>query len=188
LSEAFVLASGPSLTPEDVERVRVWRSEDYSRFVIVTNTTFRIAPWADLLFSCDGTWLVKFHEEVKSTFKGKVTTCSLLGSKFGAENVKGQCQRFLNSGAGAVSLAISRGATKVYMLGMDCQFMNGKKHWHGDHPQGLGNAHSMSRWPHDFEKLAKYAKERRVEVRNCSRSTALKSIPLMSLEDALQAT
>jgi len=47
------IASGPSLTRADVERVREWRQEagaPTKRRVIVVNTSYKIAPWADALY------------------------------------------------------------------------------------------------------------------------------------------
>ena len=187
MTQAFVLASGPSLTPEDVERVRVWRSEDYSRVVVVTNTTFRLAPWADWLFCCDGGWLVHYRSEVQENFRGKVVTVSHLARRYGAECVIGAgFTRYLNSGACAASWAISKGAKRVYLLGCDCK-ASGKIHWHGDHPKELRNATSLGRWPQDFKKLAKDAEKSGVEIINCSRDTALTCFPLVELESALQA-
>lgn len=185
MKEAFVLASGPSLTPEDVELVRRWRCSSAERLVVVTNTTFRLAPWADYLFVFDGRWLTEYGAEVQKGFSGKVCAFSVLAQRHGAENIRGRFATFLNSGASAVSLAIAKGARRVYLLGCDCQATGALMHWHGDHPSRLGNAQSMNRWPEDFAKLAAHAHKQKIDVLNCSRSTALRCFPLMSLEAAL---
>ena len=44
-----IIASGPSLTKEDVDAVRGLN-------VIVINTSYWLAPWADILYACDGHW------------------------------------------------------------------------------------------------------------------------------------
>ena len=49
------IASGPSLTPEDVQAVKEWRDAGKGK-VIVVNTTFRAAPWADAMFAMDAKW------------------------------------------------------------------------------------------------------------------------------------
>lgn len=188
MKEAFVLASGPSLTPEDVERVRVWRCSSVERMVVVTNTTFRLAPWADFLFSHDPSWLAANGAEVRQMFSGKFYSQSTLAQNHGAECVRGKFKHFLNSGACAISLAIAEGAKVVYLLGVDCQETGGKKHWHEDHPvdkNGNGNASSIGRWPEDFAKVAEWAHKQQVDVLNCSRSTALRCFPLMELEAVL---
>lgn len=183
--EAFVLASGPSLTAEDVELVRQWRSESYDRLVIVTNSTFRIALWADILFAMDGRWWNGKGEgfktqaaEAKATFRGELVTSSQAYKSHGL--TYSNALTFGNSGAGAVHLARKRGATRVYLLGVDCK-ANGKLHWHDDH-KGMVNAQNLGDWPRQFSRLAAHLKG--VEVFNCSRDTALKVFPRMSLEDA----
>lgn len=90
---------------------------------------------------------------------------------------------FGNSGAGAISLAVKAGASRVILLGYDCQKTGGMVHHHGDHPAGLGNAGSMPKWPEQFKRLA--ASLEGVEVINCSRETALTAFPRGELESAL---
>lgn len=90
---------------------------------------------------------------------------------------------FGNSGAGAISLAAHAGAARVLLLGYDCQRSEGRTHWHGDHPQGLGNAGSLHKWPAQFANLRRAIPA--VEVFNCSRATALTVFPLAELEDML---
>lgn len=88
-----------------------------------------------------------------------------------------------NSGVGAIALAAHWGASRVILLGYDCQKTDGKAHWHGDHPAGLGNAGSLSKWPAQFQKLAQHL--RGVEVINASRETALSVFPRATLESVL---
>ena len=90
---------------------------------------------------------------------------------------------FGNSGAGAIALAAKAGASRVILLGYDCEKSGGKVHWHGDHPAGLGNAGSMPKWPEQFKRLA--ASLSGVEVINCSRATALTAFPRGKLESVL---
>lgn len=176
------LASGPSLTPEDCETVR-----QTGHPVIVTNTTFRLAPWADVLFGFDGKWWREYRAEVEATFGGEKLTFSSAGPSLGVRTLHREAwfTHFHNSGASAISLAVVAGASRVLLLGYDCQKTGGKAHWHGDHPRSLGNAKSISNWPTQFRGVARYAKSKGVEVLNCSRSTALTCFPRASLEDAL---
>lgn len=88
-----------------------------------------------------------------------------------------------NSGAGAISLAAHYGAKRIVLLGYDCQYTDGKKHWHGDHPKTLGNAMSMPKWANQFKEVAVRIKD--VEVINATRQTALDIWPCEKLEDAL---
>ncbi len=89
----------------------------------------------------------------------------------------------LNSGAGAISLAAMRGATRVILLGYDAQITGGQAHWHPDHPTGLGNAGSVAKWPAQFKDLARRVSK--VQVLNASRATALECFPRQGLSQAL---
>jgi hypothetical protein len=179
--EVVCLASGPSLTPEDVEAVRKWRRARPNRWVIAVNTTFRAAPWADELYAMDRAWWQMYAAEVAETFKGE-RTCPL-------RHVRAAKHRKIdpgkNSGVGAIAVAISRGAKRIILLGYDAKLgPEGERHHHGDHPQGLGNAGSISRWPSDFDRAARRFVG--AEIINCSRDTALTCWPRASVEDALE--
>ncbi|GHC19430.1 hypothetical protein [Aidingimonas halophila] len=89
-----------------------------------------------------------------------------------------------NSGAGAMLLARHRGATRIVLLGYDCQYApDGKRHWHGNHRNGLGNAVSLPKFYGQFEEARDRLYD--VEVINCSRATALDMWPRGRLEDEL---
>lgn len=176
------LASGPSLTPDDCNLVRL-----SGHPTIVTNTTFRLAPWADVLFGFDSKWWKEYGNEVAGVFKGDRVTCSVVGHSLGIATMHQQhwFRHFNNSGASAISLAIIGGAKRVILLGYDCQKTDGKTHWHGDHPRALGNAHSLPNWPRFFANVAKYAKTVDIPVLNCSRATALACFPRVELENVI---
>jgi hypothetical protein len=176
------IASGPSLTPEDCAHVRESRCPS-----IVTNTTFRMAPWADVLFGFDGKWWQQYLKEVAEVFKGARLTNSARGRQLGVQSLHDQpwFKHFHNSGASAISLAVESGASRVLLLGYDCQKTGGRTHWHGDHPPALGNAKSIGNWPTQFKNVARHAQERGTQVLNCSRATALTCFPRMALEEAL---
>lgn len=176
------IASGPSLTPDDCELVH--RAGHPS---IVTNTTFRLCPWADVLFAFDIQWWRLYRSEVEANFCGKRVTCSSHGRSVGVfsmENVP-QFTHFGNSGTAAISLALLGGAARIVLLGYDCQASQGRTHWHGDHPKELSNAASLHTWPAKFLLLAQFAKRKNVPVLNASRETALNCFPKVRLEDAL---
>jgi hypothetical protein len=168
------IASGPSLTKEDCEAVRHLKC-------IVTNTSFRLALWADALFAMDLKWWTEYHQEVARDFKGELYSWSKVAARYGPESMDGKMAGFGNSGANAISLAIEAGASKVILLGYDCQKTNGLSHWHGDHPKALSNARSIAMWPQKFQRVADYAKKRGVSILNCSRATALKCFERGSL-------
>jgi hypothetical protein len=154
---------------------------------IVVNTTFRLAPWANVLFAHDLKWWAEHGAEVERSFAGE-RVCGMRGAKkYGAESLYGQLwfKPVTNSGACAISLAVASGARTVLLLGYDAQKMDGKVHWHGDHPPSLSNALSINTWPAKFSKIAQHAKKQGVRVVNCSRQTALECFERGSLAEFL---
>ena len=176
------IASGPSLTSQDCEIVRASGAP-----TVVTNTTFRLCPWADALFGFDAKWWKVYHEEVEATFRGRRFGGTLVCEKYGVNVATGQpwFKGFRNSGACAVSLAIGGAAAKIVLLGYDMGFSGGRTHWHGDHPHGLENATSLPLWAEQFAVLAKHARRSGVEVVNASRETRMTCFPRAVLESAL---
>lgn len=173
------IASGPSLTETDVEAVKAWRGRSADRRVIVTNTSFRIAPWADVLYAMDRAWWRLYAEEVRRVFHGE--RVAPMSSCYGATSVSIK-QR--NSGAGAIALAISRGAEKIILLGYDGRVTD-KTHWHGDHPKVLGNAGVSDSWPGQFRDLARDVRGS-ASIVNCAPGTAIDAFPVGLLADALR--
>ena len=163
------LASGPSLTAADCETVRTAGIP-----VIVTNTTFRRAPWADVLYAMDKQWWLHYLPEVDRDFRGLRCTPHLMPHRFGTIALK-QCgfNSYTHSGAGAISLALHGGAARVILLGYDCQHTGGRSHWHPDHGGRLGNAKGIDRWMRSYDALRQRMDKLGAQYVNCSRDTAL---------------
>lgn len=155
--------------------------------MIVTNTTFRAVPWADVLFAMDLCWWDMYYSEARRTVAGQLfTTCKGAVEKYGLETamVDGRIfQPFGNSGAGAIQLAALSGARRIILAGYDCQHTDGKAHHHGDHPKKLGNAVRPDAWVKNFDKLAKELAA--LDIVNASRATALRCWPRIELREAL---
>ena len=166
------IASGPSLCDKDVERVRRWREEAWSqaKAVIVANTSFRIAPWADALFAIDRDWWKTYIDEINATFKGGRYSSNSQNKSYNVTQLKG-IGTYGNSGASCISMAEQAGAARVILLGFDCRHTGGKSHWHGDHPAGLGNAGLTHQWLDKFKQLADDFSH--IEIINASRETAI---------------
>ncbi|HDY5476679.1 TPA: hypothetical protein RQ695_006640, partial [Pseudomonas aeruginosa] len=81
----------------------------------------------------DKAWWERYAAEAKANFCGELLTLS--ANPFGIKTAR--IEHYRNSGGGAVSLAIARGAKRIILLGYDMQKTNGQSHWHGDHPKGL---------------------------------------------------
>lgn len=138
-----------------------------------------MAPWADVLYAMDRAWWKEYGAEARLTFDGEM--CTPIA---GVPDV----QRVLfdhgkNSGLGAIALAAAWGAERVILLGYDCRKEAGRAHWHVDHPDEMGNAGAMSKWPRQFAELARRVKS--TEIVNCSPGTAIECFERKALVDAL---
>lgn len=196
-AEWVVLASGPSLVKDDVTAVRAWRKADGRRRVIVVNTTFRLAPWADILYACDLPWWDVYAEEVFRTFEGQPWSQTEIACRRynlaqvrgevgpGLSRVRGVVRQGGNSGYQAIGLAFDQGAERIVLLGFDMQDTGGRTHWHGDHPEGLRNASPFASWIGKFGQLAVDLQREGVVVINATRQTALTCFERMPLEKAL---
>lgn len=179
------LASGPSLTPGDVATVQM-----SGHVVIAVNCTFRVAPWAAVLYAMDRGFWQHYLPEIERTFSGARVGMHLMPARYRLATMKGVSgfRPYNNSGAGAISLAQYGGASRVVMLGYDLQHTGGRAHHHADHPRPLGNARqtSVDRWLVRFGELRTRLDAAGVEYVNCSRATAL-DWPRMTIEEALRA-
>ena len=127
-------------------------------------------------------WWKKYATDVDRVF---------VGERFSNNPIPAQCKvtrlkinAYGNSGIGALATAVHAKAKAIIMLGYDVQKTEGKAHWHGDHPQGLGNAGKIENWP---EKFARFARMQPANIINASRETALTCFSRMSLDEALKS-
>lgn len=192
------LASGPSLTPEDVDYVRG------KARVIAINDTVRLAPWADVLYSSDRYWW-QHHGGVLS-FTGpkfcvgsdnapdlEIRACPDVRvlrntGLSGLEVDPSGLRTGKNSGYAAVNLAVHLGASRVILLGYDMGASPlGRRHFFGDHPRGLNNPtpDHFSWWIGLFDSIVEPLAAAGVSVVNCTRRTALSCFPLDDLRSAL---
>lgn len=181
------LASGPSLTLEDVETCR-------GRFpVVAVNDTYRLAPWADLLWACDGKWWeahagvptfggLKFSLEASAGHWPGVQVLSNTGDR-GVELEPTGVRTGKNSGYQAINVAIHLGAKRIGLLGYDMQTLNGQPtHFFGEHPRSLRRSSPYAMFRTYFDSLVEPLKALGVEVVNCTRSSALDCFPRLPLE------
>jgi hypothetical protein len=152
-----------------------------------------------VLYACDYSWWKQYAAEVAATVSGERWTCSTRAKQeYDANWVQGEPHRGLssrlgvintgqNSGYQAIGLAHMWGASRILLLGYDFSFQGAKRHWHGDHPNNLGNcAGNFGRWIQSMNALAEDLKKEGVEVVNCSRATALKCFPRSTIDKELE--
>lgn len=190
----FILASGPSQNFEDMKATR-----RKGPTIAVNNTIFS-AIWADYLYAADRKWWQHYGPRVRDikAIKYSAVKQSL---NYGAEKIvtlgppratglgrNGVIHRGGNSGYQAINLAYALGARSIVLLGFDCGYTYGRRHYHQDHPTegvGLGNAEGVELWRENFVALAADLRDEGVHVVNCSRETTLDCFERMKLEDVL---
>ena len=194
----MIVASGPSLTDEDVALVKSYHFNKLV-YVIVINDNWQLIPKADVLYAADHRWWTTNYAKVAGHFEGQPWTCDdritnhyprvrLIQSKVGSGLP--ESRDFIKVGASsttqAIELAYIWGARTIGLLGLDCQSPDGRKHWFGNHPPCLDEPLPFERWIEELSILAKELFATKVEVINCSRKTALTCFPHMTLVNYLR--
>lgn len=188
------IASGPSLTKEDVEYIRVNRTD---HAVMVVNDNYKLAPWAEFLYACDGKWWDVYVQDVKAKFKGECWTQEVEHSKKYDLNYiqglhtsglgkNGRIHYGSNSGYQAVNLCYLFGAKEIMLIGYDMKVdKNKKQHWFGAHPGSLNANSPYDSFARNFNGLACDLEKEKIKVINCTRDTALNCFKKQKLEEYL---
>lgn len=178
-----ILASGPSMSQEVADLVRAAGIK-----AIAINDTYRLAPWADMLYAADAQWW-QHHPEARC-FQGLQVTVSRVAEVLRLQNTGTEgfephrigIRTGGNSGYQALHIAIHGEASRVLLCGFDMSNRGGL-HWHGGHPAPLRNTddHSYTRWVERFAAL----KDIGPEIINCTPGSAITCFPSMDLHEAL---
>jgi len=190
---AVIIAGGPSLTQAQVTYTKEAQITQEVR-VIAINNAFTIAPWADLLYACDGNWW-RHHPDALEFEGMKVTQdATVQGTlRIPSVNEKGlsldplRINQGANSGYQAINLAVLLGAFEIILLGFDMKAKGSHRHWHADHPSGLNNPSdsNFESWIKNFDEMLPDLDRAGVRVINCSPGSALEAFPIANLEDVL---
>lgn len=167
---------------------------------LVINSSYRLAPWADMLYAADRRWWEQ--NPAALAFAGlKVTSRDHVAKRHGIHNVDvigeadAQAHRFYleipgvvghggNSGFQAFNLALQCRPRGAILLGFDyCG-----EHWHEKHLPPLGNPRpqAMDKWRLRLDVQADLIAHLGIEVVNASTISALEAYPKMSIEAALK--
>lgn len=182
-----ILASGPSMSQAIADSVA-----RQALHAIAINTTYQLAPWADMLYAADRQWWERHWKHVKG-FKGlkvsigpvpydpEILTLenNMAGGMTGFDPDPSKLRSGQNSGYQAICIAVHAGAKKISLYGYDMRAIDHQHHWHGVHPSPLRN-HGDSmypRWIKNFPTLMPELSRRGVEVINCTPGSALKCFP-----------
>lgn len=192
-SKWIIIASGPSMSRIDMEAVKKARP-DWR--VMVVNSSWQLAPWADVMYAGDAQWWDAYGNDVR--FEGEKYTADIHTAKSRrihyVERVRGhglctEAGRVFtggNSGYQAVNLAYHLGMREGILLGFDMHLKNGA-HWHGDHKPGMLNAPAshVRVWAREFAFIATDLNVNGVLMINSTPGSALTCFPCRPLEKAL---
>jgi hypothetical protein len=188
-----IIAGGPS-----AGQVNIGLARGKAK-VITINTSWRLAPWADVLYSCDDAFwrtnkgveefpglkisqdasaVARFPHLLKRVVCRKVD--ELLTGEPGTIGWGG------NSGFQAINLAVQFGAKKLILVGYDMRLDRGL-HWHGAHPKSMNNPtpRNVERWCRAVDSTAPILAQMGIPAINCSPVSMLTAFPKMSLAEAL---
>jgi hypothetical protein len=186
---SICIASGCSLTKDDV---------DYCKGkgrVYVVSDNHRLAPWADVLYSCDAQWW-DFHLGAPKFIGEKWCLEEESAKRWGLNHIKqskeivsftlGEIGTGGNSGYQAINLAVLQGAKKIILLGYDMKLGEHKRsHWFGEHPAKLTRSSRHDEWVNKFNLAAPFYKEAGIEIINCTKDTALECFERKDLRDVI---
>lgn len=190
-----ILASGPSLNGDEVDSLR-GRCK-----VVAVNDSWRLCPWADMLYAADHRWW-QYHNYV-SWFRGErwtqhkgVAEWSAVARENGltvinSANAPGISfnPSIIHTGSNstfqALNIAVLQGCTKILLLGLDCRQIDGKRHWFGDHPGKLNRDSPYSLFIDAFNAAAPQLTDAGIEVINCSLESAVDCFLKQRLEEVL---
>lgn len=169
------VASGPSLTEDDAGL-----AQESGYKIIAANNSWQRVPKCDVIYASDYAWWKRYSPELSIPAE-RWTNTPKAAKDYGCQYFK--LASGLNSGLAAIHLAAWFGATRILLLGYDCQPTGGQLHWHGAHVRcNNPNEISFKMWQRQYRMTPNHIRNR---VVNCSRETALKVFARASLEDAL---
>lgn len=190
----FILGRGPSLRGFDASVLRG------AGRVVVINTMFRAAPWADALYFCDRTFWQDYGAEIRQVFTGRYLL-SVGAAASGVGHLRNSGPKGLetddpaavrhgtNSGYQAINAAYHFGVKRIVLLGYDMH-VDGGAHCDNDLPDRGKTLDQFARQLRDnmlprFSCLVEPLAKAGVEVINATPGSALKCWPYRPLAEIL---
>lgn len=196
----FIIAGGPSVAGVDLERLK-------GRRVIVINSSFERAPWADVLCFHDHRWWQAYKARLLAEFKGQIITTfginharvtRLKNNK--PKNRRSQLPPYplqLSSDPRSaamrrttVSLALNvaclKGVSRIIFLGLDGKFgPNGERNHYAKPYRWEHHANTWDRHQADIVPLVSQVAALGIEVLNANPDSAWGLWPKVSLDEVL---
>lgn len=168
MSRWFVLAPGPSLSREVVDRLR-------NENVVAVGNAYELAPWAAALVANDLRWWEE-HPQARKFAGRKFTTKTLSGIERHRSNGVGSGS---NSGTLGIGVAVHVfNATQVLLLGFDFH----GTHFFGRYTNKCSNTTPASRVIHQRQMKTWRMLHPNVDVVNLTEGSELKAFPIRELD------
>lgn len=198
---AAIIGGGNSIKRSEVDLLKD------KLHVVVINESWQLAPWADVLYSCDEKWWRLRNGAM--AFKGlKVTQDEIAPRLFKdlkkiklrpMPNAPGKyVQHFLMDewgevGSGqaggfqALNWVAQLGVKGIALLGFDACIINNKIHWHGNHGVELSNPDqsTFAGWKTWLQNAAPKLRDLGIDVVNCSMFSAVAGFPRIEVAATL---
>jgi hypothetical protein len=192
--KAFVMATGPSLDQDTVDRI--YSASGY-RYIGISDC-YRICPFLDFFYACDNRWWGLHHDKVmdwggsrngywctESSTKQKYPELKLISGRGGVgwSNNQSLIHYGSNSGYQITNIAYLLGIKTMILVGFNMMIVDKQSHFFGDHPQGLSRNNSYHSFASQFTKIN--YKAAGVSVINTAHPTKLDHFPKLPLDEAI---
>ncbi len=199
-----ILGCGPSLSEEQIKIIKDAKDGGSAR-VIAINSSYLLAPWADILYAGDArfwNWYQsasefcgvriglaldavtgKLYPGYDNLDPSKINFMQSTG-ELGLESDPTGLRNGKNSGYAAINLAVHMGAHRIALVGFDMQSDGEMHHWHGDQPEPIPDPPYHLFLP-SFETLLEPLKELGVMVLNCTPDSKLETFSSADLRAVL---
>lgn len=192
---AVLIATGPSLTPQQVDLVHRKHSTGTDRPAVIAINEAGLrqylplaAPWAEILYAADGTWWRHYRPDflgmcVSGENIPDVETIPLtmMANNEAMPHTPGKVLSGDHSGFQALGLALSLGVSKVLLLGYDCG--GAQRNCHSNRPAKFLREAPFHTWVSYFNRVPAQWPE--VDIVNCSEHSAITAFRKAPLEEVL---
>ncbi len=204
---AVCMASGPSLTVEDVELVKNQRQHGAQIVHTIAINDCGLArrlplaaPWADILYAADAKWWrahqpefmdLRVSGELVRPVKNKdgrftevpTRPLKMLARGEPMPRTPGSVVSGNHSGFQALGLALSLGAVRILLLGYDCGPVAGKKYAHEDRNPAFKTESPHHTWLPAYAQVP--GRWPKVEIINCSADSVIQVFQKRPLREVI---
>ena len=209
----FIVATGPSLTVNDLNLIKNEYSMSMNSAVLIMDKT----DWKPELFAIQDEYVYqRIESSLQNTFKGNLKNrliisdyvqsffksaknfrgfpVNLLDHKFNHEKTgvimfSNDCHKIIYDNYSVIfslmQLAIYMGFNEIYLLGSDCNYNQKKAHFIDHGATDPYALHAGERLIYVHSKFKEFADSNNVKVFNCTRGGMLEVYPRKSLEEVL---